>query len=215
MAQQITKRVVDVLLAASALAVFAVPMLAIAAAIRIGMGPPVLFSQVRPGRARRLFCLYKFRTMTGGRDADGNLLPDADRLTALGRFLRRTSLDELPQLFNVLGGEMSLIGPRPLLVRYLPHYTVRESLRFTFPPGITGWAQVHGRNLPGWDERLEMDAWYVENWSIRLDLRILLMTVAAVLGRKGVRVDTKSAGGLDLDEERRLSLREAHRARSA
>ncbi|NUQ66608.1 MAG: sugar transferase [Pirellulales bacterium] len=198
----VLKRLFDILVAAELLLVFSLPMLLVALAVRFSMGGPVVFRQVRPGRNRRPFTLYKFRTMTDARGPDGELLPDGERLTWLGRFLRKTSLDELPQLWNVLKGEMSLVGPRPLLMRYLPYYTRRESLRFTVPPGITGWSQVHGRNLLAWQQRLELEAWYVEHWSLLLDLKILWLTLIAVFTHRGVVVDPRSTGGKDLDEER-------------
>ncbi|NQT14849.1 MAG: sugar transferase [Planctomycetes bacterium] len=202
MSSAVIKRVFDASVAGAILVVSALPMLIIAALIRIMMGSPVLFRQVRPGKDKKLFSLYKFRTMTDDRDEDGRPLADGRRLTRLGRFLRRTSLDELPQCWNVLKGEMSLVGPRPLLARYLPHYSERECLRFTVTPGITGWAQIHGRNGLEWDERLARDIWYVEHWSLALDFRILLLTVGVVLRRTGVMADVYAGGGLDLDEER-------------
>lgn len=195
------KRAFDIVVAGTLLAVFSVPMAAIGLAIRLLMGSPVLFRQKRPGRGGKPFLLYKFRTMTDERDVEGRQLPDGLRLTRLGRFLRRTSLDELPQLFNVLAGQMSLVGPRPLLLRYMPYYTRRESLRHGVSPGITGWAQVHGRNNLDWDRRLALDVWYAENQTFGLDMKILLLTFWAVFGRKGVVEDPQSAM-LDLDKER-------------
>jgi lipopolysaccharide/colanic/teichoic acid biosynthesis glycosyltransferase len=176
-------------------------MSAVAVMIRLTMGNPVLFRQVRPGCRERPFCLLKFRTMEDVSGPDGQPRPDFERLTPLGRFLRRTSLDELPQLWNVLKGEMSLVGPRPLLMRYLPYFTERERLRQTVKPGITGWAQIRGRNAASWDQRLSDDAWYVENWSLMLDLKILLITLKVALYGSGVVVDPRSTM-LDLDEER-------------
>jgi lipopolysaccharide/colanic/teichoic acid biosynthesis glycosyltransferase len=140
--------------------------------------------------------------MTDNRDSQGNLLPDALRLTALGKFLRKTSLDEFPQLYNVLRGEMSLVGPRPLCMEYLPYFTEREQLRHTVRPGITGWGQIHGRNQVSWDDRLAFDVWYVENWSFFLDLKILALTAVQVFRRQGVVVDA-TATMLDLDQERK------------
>lgn len=163
-------------------------------------GAGAFFTQERPGRNGRIFRVIKFKSMTDERDADGHLLPDARRLTKIGRFVRATSMDELPQLINVLKGDMALIGPRPLLVKYLPYYTEREQLRHTVRPGITGWAQVNGRNNVGWDKRLEMDAWYVEHLSFLLDVRIALMTIRNVICRKDVIVVLK---GQFLDVERR------------
>ncbi len=162
-------------------------------AVRFRLGSPVLFLQQRPGLYGTPFTLYKFRTMTDVCDANGKLLPDGERLTKFGRLLRSTSLDELPELFNVLKGEMSLVGPRPLLTEYLPYYTEREQCRHSVRPGITGWAQVNGRNRAPWDERLEMDVWYVENRSLLLDIRILLMTAGKVLSREGVASNTDDA----------------------
>ena len=166
------------------------------------VGRPVLFRQERPGRGERPFTVLKFRTMSMGRDPGGRELPDAQRMTALGRLLRRSSLDELPQLINVLRGEMSLVGPRPLLMRYLPYFTERDRLRFLAPPGITGLAQVSGRNLASWTERLEKDAQYVERWSLTLDVTIMARTVLAVLFASGALADESDTAG-DLDVERR------------
>ena len=163
-------------------------------------GAGAFFTQERPGRNGKIFKVIKFKSMTDERDADGNLLPDACRLTKVGRVVRATSVDELPQLINVLKGDMALIGPRPLLPRYLPYYTKREQLRHTVRPGITGWAQVNGRNNVCWDERLELDAWYVEHLSFFLDVKIVLMTVKNVICRKDVTVVVK---GQFLDVERR------------
>ena len=163
-------------------------------------GAGAFFTQERPGRNGKIFKVIEFKSMTDERDADGNLLPDACRLTKVGRFVRATSVDELPQLINVLKGDMALIGPRPLLPRYLPYYTKREQLRHTVRPGITGWAQVNGRNNVCWDERLELDAWYVEHLSFFLDVKIVLMTVKNVICRKDVTVVVK---GQFLDVERR------------
>ena len=205
------KRAFDIVVAGTLLAVFSVPMLATGLAIRWLMGSPVLFRQERPGRGGKTFLLYKFRTMTDERDAEGRRLSDSRRLTRLGRLLRRTSLDELPQLFNVLAGQMSLVGPRPLLSRYMPYYTRRELLRHGVTPGITGWAQVHGRNNLDWDRRLALDVWYAENQSFGLDMKILLLTFWAVFGRKGVVEDPQSVM-LDLDQERMHRHEEAGRA---
>jgi len=175
----------------------------VAVAVRLALGSPVLFTQERPGRNREPFRLYKFRTMTDRTDPSGALLPDSDRLTAFGRFLRTTSLDELPQLWNVLIGDMSLVGPRPLLMRYLPAFTEEESQRFEVRPGITGLQQVTGRNLHAWDTRLAKDVEYAQRCSLRLDLWILFRTVVVVLTREGLQVDP-GAVALDLDEERRV-----------
>jgi lipopolysaccharide/colanic/teichoic acid biosynthesis glycosyltransferase len=209
------KRVIELLIAAAILVLAALPMLLIALLIRITMGSPVLFCQERAGKDKRLFRLCKFRSMSEARGPDGRLLPDGQRLTWLGRLLRKTSLDELPQLWNVLKGEMSLVGPRPLLPRYLPFYTERECLRFAVLPGITGWAQIRGRNTLGWDKRLALDVWYVENWSLALDLRVMLLTLGAVLKQEGIMVDVNSTGGLDLDEERSPRRKEPARVESS
>lgn len=164
-----------------------VPLLVVTAVVvALFLGRPVFFRQERPGRGERLFQLIKFRTMTEAREACGRLKPDADRLTAFGRFLRSTSLDELPELWNVLRGEMSLVGPRPLLPEYLPRYSAEQRRRHTVRPGLTGWAQVNGRNGDTWAERFERDLWYVDNQSIVLDFRILAMTLLQVVRREGV-----------------------------
>lgn len=150
------------------------------------MGGPVLFRQIRPGRYARPFTLLKFRTMSERRDANGDLLPDADRLTRVGRLLRASSLDELPQLWNVLRGDISLVGPRPLLMEYLPRYSPEQARRHEVMSGITGWAQINGRNELTWEEKFALDTWYVDNWSLNLDLRILLLTFKYSLRRKGI-----------------------------
>jgi lipopolysaccharide/colanic/teichoic acid biosynthesis glycosyltransferase len=196
------KRLLDVVLAAGALVAFAPVLAGVALAVRCRLGRGVLFRQVRPGLHGRPFTIIKFRTMTDERDAAGNLLPDERRLTPFGRFLRSTSLDELPELVNVLRGEMSLVGPRPLLLRYLPAYTERERTRMDVRPGLTGWAQVNGRNNLGWDERLALDVWYVERCSLGLDLKIIALTVWKVLRRADVTAAPGRHVGL-LDEERR------------
>jgi sugar transferase EpsL len=154
------------------------------------MGSPVFFQQRRPGLGGRPFPIYKFRTMNQARDAQGSLLPDAQRLARFGRFLRSTSLDKLPELFNVLRGDMSLVGPRPLLMEYLPRYTLEQARRHEVKPGITGWAQVNGRNAISWEQKFKLDVWYVDNCSLWLDLKILALTVIQVFQRKGI-----SAGG--------------------
>jgi lipopolysaccharide/colanic/teichoic acid biosynthesis glycosyltransferase len=170
--------------------------------VRSKLGSPVFFRQTRPGLYGRPFEMVKFRTMTDARGADGELLPDAERLTSLGRLLRSTSLDELPELWNVLKGDMSIVGPRPLLTQYLPYYTEYERVRFLVRPGITGWAQINGRNLARWDKRLSLDVWYVTNQSLVLDTKIIAGTLIKVFKRDGVAVDP-SAVMLNLDDERR------------
>jgi len=167
--------------------VVAAPVLAGAAvAVRATMGSPVLFRQKRPGKGERVFEIVKFRTMREATDPEGRSLSDAERITPVGRWLRATSVDELPQLWNVLRGDLSLVGPRPLLVRYLPRYSPEQRRRHEVMPGITGWAQIHGRNAISWEEKFALDVWYVEHWSLALDARILIETVGRVLKRDGV-----------------------------
>lgn len=180
------KRFSDILLSACGLLVLAVPLLALAWLVRRKLGSPVLFTQVRPGLHGKPFRMVKFRTMTDARDASGALLPDAQRLTPFGRFLRASSLDELPELWNVLRGEMSLVGPRPLLMEYLPLYSTEQARRHEVRPGITGWAQVNGRNTISWADKFALDVWYVDHRSLWLDVRILWLTVRKVLVRDGI-----------------------------
>jgi lipopolysaccharide/colanic/teichoic acid biosynthesis glycosyltransferase len=180
------KRVFDFVAALLALLLLALPLLALAWLIRRKLGSPVLFCQVRPGLQGRPFTMVKFRTMTDERGPDGALLPDAQRLTPFGRFLRASSLDELPELWNVLKGEMSLVGPRPLLMEYLPLYTPEQARRHEVRPGITGWAQVNGRNAISWADKFALDVWYVEHRSLWLDVQILWRTVRKVLVRDGI-----------------------------
>lgn len=182
----IAKRIFDLLVVLSAAPLW-LPLLALLALlVRIRLGSPVLFRQRRPGSGERVFELVKFRTMTDARDAEGNLLSDAARLTPFGCWLRATSLDELPELWNVLRGEMSLVGPRPLLVQYLIRYSDQQRRRHEVPPGLTGWAQVNGRNALSWEEKFALDVWYVENRSWWLDLKILYLTVWQVIARRGI-----------------------------
>jgi lipopolysaccharide/colanic/teichoic acid biosynthesis glycosyltransferase len=195
------KRAIDFGGAAIGLLLLTLPMLVIGWLIASRMGRPVIFRQDRPGRNGVPFRMFKFRTMTEGRGADGELLPDRDRLTRFGRWLRATSLDELPELINVLRGEMSLVGPRPLLMRYTRYFTEEESLRLEVRPGITGLAQVSGRNLVSWDERLALDVRYVKHWTLGLDLRLLALTIVRVFNRGGVVVDAESIMR-NLDDER-------------
>jgi lipopolysaccharide/colanic/teichoic acid biosynthesis glycosyltransferase len=180
------KRGFDILISIAALAVLAAPMLLIALVICLLMGWPPLFTQTRTGLKGRLFSISKFRTMTTATDANGALLPDAQRLTSFGALLRRTSLDELPELFNVLKGDMSLVGPRPLLPEYLPHYSPEQARRHDVRPGITGLAQINGRNALTWDEKFALDVQYVDRASLCLDLKIILCTLGSVLSGKGV-----------------------------
>ncbi len=183
------KRCFDAVLAGLSLAILALPMLVIALMVRRKLGTPVLFRQTRPGLGGREFELIKFRSMRETTDAGGEALPDAERMTAFGAWLRRTSLDELPELWNVLRGDMSLVGPRPLLTEYLPLYSQAQRRRHEVRPGITGWAQIHGRNAIDWDEKLQLDVWYVDNRSFWLDLRIIASTVRKVLTAEGVTQD--------------------------
>ncbi len=180
------KRLIDMFLAALALLLFSIPLLLLYWQIRSKLGSPVFFKQIRPGLHGRPFEMVKFRSMTDARGPDGQLLPDADRLTPFGRFLRASSLDELPGLWNVLKGDMSLVGPRPLLMEYLPLYSPEQARRHNVRPGITGWAQVNGRNALSWDDKFKLDVWYVDNLSVWLDMNILWLTVRKVLVREGI-----------------------------
>jgi sugar transferase EpsL len=180
------KRALDIVAALTGLLLTAPILLLLALAVRVGLGKPVLFRQLRPGLGGQPFMLLKFRTMTDARDEAGELLPDEQRMTPLGRFLRRSSLDELPELINVLRGEMSLVGPRPLLMEYLPHYTAEQARRHEVRPGLTGWAAIHGRNATTWAERLQQDVWYVDHRSFALDCRILLLTIVKVIRQEGI-----------------------------
>ncbi len=183
------KRLIDLCIAISAFLLFSALLFFISAAIRITMGRPVLFRQIRPGINGEPFKILKFRTMKHATDKAGTLLPDAERLTALGKFLRQTSIDELPEIFNVIRGDMSIVGPRPLLMQYLDRYTPEQARRHEVKPGITGWAQVNGRNAISWEEKFTLDVWYVDNRSILLDLKIIWMTVVKVLRREGISAD--------------------------
>jgi lipopolysaccharide/colanic/teichoic acid biosynthesis glycosyltransferase len=188
------KRAIDLLGASLGLVVFAIPMAVVAALVRLTLGSPVVYAQTRPGLHGRLFTMYKFRTMRDVRDAAGNPLPDRLRATRLGRFLRRTSLDELPELVNVIRGEMSLVGPRPLRVDYLDRYTPEQARRHDVMPGVTGWAQINGRNTLSWEDRLALDVWYVDHASLSLDMRILARTLLKVVRSADVSAD----GDLDV-----------------
>jgi sugar transferase EpsL len=180
------KRLLDVLLTIIGGLILVPFLLLIALAVRLSMGSPILFRQKRPGLRGEPFEVYKFRTMRNVRDEKGQLLPDAERLTALGPFLRSLSLDELPEIWNVLRGEMSLVGPRPLLMQYLERYSSEQARRHEVLPGITGWAQINGRNALTWEDKFRLDVWYVDNWSIWLDLKILLITLWKVIKREGI-----------------------------
>jgi len=181
-----SKRIFDLLVTILGLVIILPLMLLISLLVWIFLGIPILFRQPRPGYKGRPFITYKFRTMTNRTGLDGRLLPDAERLTPFGRFLRSTSLDDLPQVFNVLRGEMSLVGPRPLLMQYLKRYTPEQMRRHDMLPGITGWAQIHGRNTLDWEEKFRLDVWYVDNWSFGLDLKILFLTPWKVFKREGI-----------------------------
>lgn len=190
MYSRLGKRLFDLMVSVSA-SILLLPVLAVLGLIvRFRLGAPVLFRQVRPGRNGRPFTIYKFRTMTNARDASGDLLPDAQRLPRFGQFLRACSLDELPEMFNVFKGDMSLVGPRPLLMQYLVRYNPTQMRRHEVLPGLTGWAQVNGRNAVTWDEKFDFDVWYVDNMSFALDFKILMLTVKKVFTREGI-----SAGG--------------------
>jgi len=180
------KRLFDLTVAIFSVIILSPVLVFLGILVRMKIGSPVLFRQVRPWLHGRSFILYKFRTMTGERDEDGNLLPDGERLTRFGQFLRKTSLDELPELFNVIKGDMSIVGPRPLLMQYLDRYTPEQARRHEVKPGITGWAQVNGRNAISWEDKFKLDVWYVDNWSVWLDVKIILMTVVKVLRRDGI-----------------------------
>jgi lipopolysaccharide/colanic/teichoic acid biosynthesis glycosyltransferase len=179
----------DIVLMLIAMPIWVLAMLLIMLLVRLKLGTPIFFTQTRPGLHGKPFTLLKFRTMTDARDAHRRLLPDAERLTDFGRFLRSTSLDELPELINVLRGEMSLVGPRPLLMQYMPRYTPEQARRHGAKPGITGWAQVNGRNAITWEEKFALDVWYVDHWSLALDVRILCRTIWQVAKREGISRD--------------------------
>lgn len=183
------KRLFDFIVALCALLTLLPVIIVVAVLIRFKLGSPILFTQNRPGLNGKVFKMMKFRSMLDGKDNHGNLLPDNERMTSFGTFLRSTSLDELPGLFNVLKGDMSLVGPRPLLVQYLPLYSTEQARRHNVRPGITGWAQVNGRNAISWDQKFKLDVWYVDNQSFLLDLKILLLTVKKVFVREGISAD--------------------------
>ncbi len=186
------KTLFDRLLASVLILLFSPIFVIVSLLIWWKMGKPILFTQERPGKGGKIFKIYKFRTMTNDKDENGNLLPDEKRLKGIGKFIRSTSLDELPQLFNVLKGDMSFVGPRPLLVEYLPLYNERQKKRHDVKPGITGWAQVNGRNAISWKQKFEYDVWYVENQSFWLDMKILWMTFLKVIRRSGINSSTSA-----------------------
>lgn len=190
--EKYVKRALDFILSFLALILLSPVLLLTALLVRIKLGSPVIFCQPRPGKDEKIFNLYKFRSMTDQRDADGALLPDSQRLTPFGQFLRKTSLDELPELVNILRGDMSIVGPRPLLVKYLPLYTQQQRRRHDVRPGLTGLAQVHGRNLLSWEDKFAYDVLYTETLSLCTDIRIVLLTVKTVLSRQGISSETSS-----------------------
>ncbi|MDM0492043.1 sugar transferase [Clostridium perfringens] len=184
--QYFIKRIFDIVAALVGLILFLPIIIIVAILVRVNLGSPILFTQDRVGKNNKIFKMMKFRTMKDGVDKKGNLLPDSERLTNFGKVLRSTSLDELPELINILKGDMSLIGPRPLLVEYLPLYTEEQKRRHDVLPGLTGWAQINGRNTISWREKFKFDVWYVENWSLKLDMRIFFLTVYKVLKRNDI-----------------------------
>lgn len=186
------KRIFDIAVSALGLIVLSPLLIILALLVRVKLGTPVFFRQERPGLHEKIFRLYKFRSMKDARDQAGNLLPDEARLTRFGKILRASSLDELPELFNVLKGEMSLVGPRPLLVKYLPLYNAEQHRRHDVLPGITGWAQVNGRNAISWEEKFRLDVWYVDHWTPWLDLKILLLTVKKVFIHEGISAENRA-----------------------
>jgi len=180
------KRIFDLTLTIPAYLLLSPLIILIAVIIRLTMGKPIFFRQIRPGFHGKPFTIYKFRTMLNAYDKNGNLLPDKERLTRFGKFLRSTSLDELPELFNILKGEMSIVGPRPLLMQYLERYSPEQARRNEVRPGLTGWAQINGRNAITWEEKFRLDVWYVDNQSFRIDIKIIFMTILKVLKREGI-----------------------------
>lgn len=183
------KRLLDIVLSGTALVILSPVLLITAVLVRIKLGSPVIFTQERPGKDEKVFKLHKFRSMTDARDENGNLLPDKERLTRFGAKLRSLSIDELPELWDIFRGKMSIVGPRPLLVKYLPLYNAEQRHRHDVRPGLTGWAQVHGRNLTSWEERFEYDVEYVKNISFALDVKIIFMTVRCVFAREGISAE--------------------------
>ncbi len=187
-----SKRIFDIVFISIGIIIFWPFLLLLIISIGVLIGKPILFRQIRPGLHGIPFCIYKFRTMVDMRDVHGNLLPDETRLTQFGRFLRSTSIDELPELWNVIKGDMSLVGPRPLLMEYLPLYSVKQLRRHEIKPGITGWAQINGRNAINWRERFELDIWYIDNRSLWLDIKILFLTLLKVFRREGITQEGKA-----------------------
>lgn len=193
------KRVLDIILSLCVIVVFIWLYAILAILVRCKLGSPIIFKQARPGKDEKIFNMYKFRTMTDEKDENGQLLPDEVRITKFGNFLRRSSLDELPEMFNILKGDMSLIGPRPLLVKYLPYYTKREHLRHSIRPGLTGYAQAHGRNTITWEQKFEYDVWYVEHLSFMTDMKVIIDTIRTVFSHSDVVLNALE----DFDEYRK------------
>ena len=196
------KRLLDIILSLFSLIIASPFFLIISILVLIFLGHPIIFKQPRPGKNEKIFTLYKFRTMTSKKDKNGNLLPDEQRLTKFGKFLRKTSLDEIPEFINILKGDMSFIGPRPLLVEYLPYYTEEEHHRHDVRPGLTGWAQINGRNLLNWDDRFKKDIEYVNNLTFKMDLKVIFKTIKVVLVREGI-TDNKTETMTFLYDERK------------
>ena len=186
MIRHLIKRLFDIIYSAAGLIVISPFLVVLAVLVRLKLGSPILFRQQRPGLGGKAFVIYKFRTMTDQRDASGNLLPDEQRLPAFGRFLRSTSFDELPELLNVLKGDMSIVGPRPLMIKYLDRYSPGQARRHEVKPGITGWAQINGRNAISWEDKFKLDVWYVDNWTFWLDMKIILKSIWMVIAREGI-----------------------------
>lgn len=193
--KKIIKRIFDIILSFFLIIILSPLLLLLCILVGLKLGRPVIFRQERPGKDGRIFTLLKFRSMTDLKNHKGELLPDKERLTEFGKLLRKTSLDELPELFNILRGDMSFVGPRPLLVQYLTRYNKKQARRHEIRPGLTGWAQVNGRNAINWEEKFDMDVWYVDNWSLWLDLKILFRTVAVVFNRSGISAEGEATMG--------------------
>lgn len=187
--KNVLKRLFDIIFALILVVVLSPILLITCILVKLKLGSPALFRQDRPGKRGKIFMMYKFRSMTDSRDENGELLPDSVRLTGFGKLLRKTSLDELPELFNILKGDMSFVGPRPLLVRYLDRYTPEQARRHEVKPGLTGWAQVNGRNAISWEEKFKLDVWYVDHWTLWLDLKILFLTMVKVFKSEGISSD--------------------------
>lgn len=197
------KRMLDFILSLIALIILSPILLIVAILVRIKLGNPIIFKQQRPGKNEKIFTLYKFRTMTDKKDENGNLLPDSERLTKFGKLLRSTSLDELPELVNIIKGDMAIVGPRPLLVEYLPYYTEKEKHRHDVRPGLTGFAQTNGRNVVNWDKRFQLDIEYIKNITLKNDLNIILQTIKKVLKKEDILVGNEHVL-LNFDEERKI-----------